>query len=138
MTQPPEIATDTDELRGQSGQLRAQADALDAALASIESIGGTVHSQAQGFVDKHQPAAVYMTKVEELGKLNGSMKTAITTLAAKLRAQAAGLTGHASAKDEQEDSSADSMDRIPDGEVPAPAQPRTVPSTPPPIPAVAV
>jgi len=140
MTTTPEIASDTDELRGQAGALRAQADALDAALASIESLPAHVQSQAQQFITKHEPRAVYMEKLAELGKTNSAVKQAITSLAGQLRAQAAGLTGHATAKDDEEDNSASHMDRIPDGGVGTPApQPRTVPAAPQPdMPAVAV
>lgn len=134
----PEIASDTDELRGQAGQLRAQADALDAALANIESMSGTVHSEATEFVGKHEPKPVYMEKVAELGTLNNSVKTVITSLVGKLRAQADGLTGHADSKDEQEDDAAGQMDILPD-DVGTTPQPRTVPDIPQPsMPAVAV
>lgn len=127
----PEIASDTDELRGQSGTLRTQADALDSALANIEALGGSVHSQAQAFVDKHQPNAVYMEKVAELGKRNSAVKAAITALSGQLRAQADGLTTHAASKDEQEGNAAANMDKLPDTEVGTPTpQPRTVPDMP--------
>lgn len=112
MIQPPEIASDTEELAATAIRLQSQADALDAALAGIDSLPAQVQSQAQTFIAEHAPKAVYAAKLTELGKLNGSVKSAITALAAKLRAQATGLTSHASRTAEQQQDSAQQVDKI--------------------------
>lgn len=110
----PEIGTDTDAIAEVVQQLNGAADELEAVATSLGTVPDEVQGAADSFNTEHEPAGVYMQKVGELTTTVNGLKSYATAQAGKLRRAATALTGHATNTEQQEDNSADSMDKIPD------------------------
>lgn len=112
-----EIGTDTDAIAAVVQQLNGAADELETVATSLGTVPDDVQGAADAFNDEHEPAGVYMTKVGDLKTTVSGLQNYAAAQAAKLRHVATSLTGHATNTEQQEDNSADSMEKIPDTEV---------------------
>lgn len=117
----PEIGTDTDAIAAVVQQLNGAADELETVATSLGTVPDDVQGAADAFNDTHEPKPVYMTKVSELKTTVTGLQHYAAAQAAKLRHVATSLTGHATNTEQQEDNSADSMEKLPAAEVSAPA-----------------
>ncbi|MDO3055637.1 Uncharacterised protein [Mycobacteroides abscessus subsp. massiliense] len=117
----PEIGTDTDAITEVVQQLNGAADELEAVSNSLGTVPDEVQGAADSFNDTHEPAGVYMVKVGDLKTTVSGLQHYAAAQAAKLRHVATALTGHATNTEQQEDNSAESMEKIPATEVSAPA-----------------
>lgn len=106
------IEIDGDELRVLATKLQEHADGLRPLISASNQIGETAVAEAQQFTTDHQPAPVYATTVDSLGRVSDKFSGEIEKVIKQLEADAAALVWIADANDSREEEAVQNTESI--------------------------